>query len=119
MAIMNHIDATADIACTLPINEVGERLNSLQALIGDHLDTVSRDGDRLQIRIARAGRADLETEVSRWAEAEKACCAFLRFAVESEPEVVLLEIAALGGAEPTLDALEWLVQAAGRKYGAA
>lgn len=119
MTILSQVDSTADVACTLPVNEAGERLNSLQALIGDHLDHASRDGDRLRIRIGRAGRADLERQVAAWAEAEKACCAFLGFAVESEPEAVMLEIIAPSGAEPTLDGIEWLVRAAGRQVGAA
>jgi hypothetical protein len=84
MTTLSQIDPTADVACALPVNEAGGRLNALQTLIGNHLDELSRDGDRLQIRILRSGRADLETEVGAWAEAEKACCAFLGFAVESD-----------------------------------
>lgn len=119
MPILSPVDATADVACTLPLNDAGERLNALQALIGDHLDDVSRDGGRLRIRIERAGRADLEAEVVAWAEAEKACCAFLGFAVEAEQESVTIEILAPVGAEPTIDGIEWIVRAAGRQGSAA
>ncbi len=91
-----------------------DRLNLLQALIGDHLESVQRDGDRLRIRIDRAGDADLEAKVAEWAEAEKGCCPFLGFAIESEPDAVMLEIAAPSNAAGTLEGIEWLVRAAGR-----
>jgi hypothetical protein len=114
MITLSQVDPSAKIACTLPVNEVGGRLNAMQSVIGDHLDHLSRQGSKLQIRIRRAGHADLEGEVAAWAEAEKACCAFLGFAVESEPDLVTLEIAAPAGAEPTLDGIEWMIRAAGR-----
>jgi hypothetical protein len=119
MTTLSHVDPAAEVACTLPVNEAGGRLNALQSLIGDHLDDLSRDVDRLQIRIDRAGRADLQADVAAWAEAEKACCAFLGFAVESAPETVTLEIVAPTGAEPTLDGIEWIVRAAAHQAGAA
>ena len=114
MTTLSHVDPSADVACTLPVNEAGDRLHLLQAVIGEHLESAQRDGDRLRVRIARAGNADLEAQVTEWAEAEKGCCAFLGFAVESEPEAVTLEIAAPGNAAGTLDGIEWLVRAAGR-----
>ena len=119
MTVLSQVDPTADIACTLPVNEAGDRPNALQSLIGDDLADVSRDGERLRIRIFRAGRVDLATEVERWAEAEKACCAFFGFAVTSEDASVTLEIASPAGAEPTLDGFEWIVRAAGRQAGVA
>jgi hypothetical protein len=118
MTTLSEIDPTADVACTLPIDEAGGRLLALQALVGDNLDGVARAGDRLRIRVDRAGRADLDAEITAWADAEKACCAFLGFAIESEPSVVTLEIAAPAGAGPTLDAIEWMVRAAGRRGAA-
>ena len=114
MTTLSPVDPAADIACILPVNEAGSRLEALQTLIGGRLDAVSREDGRLRIRIGRAGRQDLEAEVAAWAEAEKACCAFLGFAVESESDAVTLEIAAPLRAEPTLDAIEWMVRAAGR-----
>ena len=114
MTTLSQVDSTAEIACTLPLNQAGGRLNAMQTLIGDHLDHVSREAGRLQIRVLRAGRGGLEAELTSWAEAEKACCAFLGFAVESEADAVTLEIAAPAGAEPTLDGIEWMVRAAGR-----
>ena len=114
MTTLSEVDPTADVACTLPVNESGDHLNTLQRLVGGHLDALSRDAGRLRIRILRAGRPDLEAQVAAFAELEKACCAFLGFAVESASDAVTLEIAAPTGAEPTLDGIEWMVRAAGR-----
>jgi hypothetical protein len=119
MTTLSTVDPTAEIACTLPLNEAGDRLVALQTIIGDRLDHVVRDGSRLRVRIERAGTVDLNAEVIAWAEAEKACCAFLGFAIESEPDAVTIEISAPSAAEPTLDGIEWLVRAAGRHGGAA
>jgi hypothetical protein len=114
MPTLSQVDPSADIACTLPINQAGDRLNLLQAVIGDHLESAERDGDRLRIRIDRAGDPDLEAKVTEWAEGEKGCCGFLGFAIESEPETVTLEVAAPSNAAGTLDGIEWVVRAAGR-----
>ena len=115
MTILSQIDPTAEVACTLPVNEAGERLDALGDLVGDRLQDVSRHGDRLRIRIGRDGDAALEAKASAWATAEKACCAFLGFEVESEPDAVTLDIVAPAGAGPTLDGIEWIVRAAGRR----
>lgn len=112
---LSQVDPTADIACTLPVNEARDRLGELQSLVGGHLDHVSRAGDRLWIRVLRADRDKLEADIAAWAEAEKGCCVFLGFAVESAPDTVTLEIAAPAGAEPTLDGIEWIVRAARRQ----
>jgi hypothetical protein len=114
MTILSPVDPTVDLACTLPVNEARNRLKALQALIGDRLDHVSRDGDRLRIRLARAGNADLEAEATDWAETEKGCCAFLGFAIESEPDAVTLEIAAPANVGQILAGIEWIVRAADR-----
>ena len=114
MTTLSEADPMANVACTLPSNEAGDRLTMLQALAGDTLEAVTRTGDRLRIRIARAGHANLEAEVTEFAEAEKACCSFLGFAIESEPEAVTLEIVAPAGAAPALDGIAWMVRAAGR-----
>jgi hypothetical protein len=115
MTILSRADPTAEITCTLPVNEAGGRLNDWEALIGGYLDHLSRHSDRLRMRIRRAGRVELESEVAAFAEAEKACCAFLGFEIESAPESVTLEIVAPAGAEPTLEGIEWMLRAAGRQ----
>jgi hypothetical protein len=119
MTILSRPDPTADIACTLPPNDGSARLRGLQAIVGGEIANVARLGGRLRLRINRAGRADLEAQVTTWAEEEKACCAFLGFAVDSEPEAVTIEISSPAGAELTLDGIEWLIRAAGRQHGAA
>jgi hypothetical protein len=115
MITLSQLDPSAEIACTLPIYEARGHMDVLQELVGGHLDDLSRDGDRLHIRIRRAGRAGLEADVAAFAEAEKACCAFLGFALESEPEAVTLDIVAPAGAAMTLEDIEWMVSAAGRQ----
>jgi hypothetical protein len=119
MTILSRPDPTADIACSLPLNDAGDRLRALQEIVGDRIDDVARFDDRLRVRIARAGRADLDALVTAWAREEKACCAFLGFVVESEPDAVTIEISSPPGAEPTLGAIEWILRAAGRRPGAA
>ena len=114
MPTLSQIDPHADVACTLPINEAGDRLDALQALVGDRLASAERDGDRLTIRINRAGDDSLEGQVTEWAEAEKGCCGFLGFAVESDADVVTLDIAAPPAATSTLDTIAWMFRAADR-----
>jgi hypothetical protein len=114
MTFLSQADPTADVACALPAREAGERLNALGDLVGDRLERVSRDGDRLRLRIRRGGDADLGAKASAWAIAEKGCCAFLGFEIESEPEAVTLQIIAPDGAGATLEGIEWIIRAAGR-----
>ena len=114
MTVLSQIDPSAEIACTLSINEASGRLGSLQALVGDRLVGTERQPDRLRITMKRADDAGLEDDVRAWAEEEKGCCAFLGFAIESRPETVVLEIASPPDAGPTLDAIEWMFRAADR-----
>jgi hypothetical protein len=115
MTILSMIDPTAEIACTLPIVEADDRLKALQSLVSGRLTSTLRDGDGLRIRIDREGDADLETKVAEWADAEKGCCAFLGFALESDADMVTLDITAPTTAAPTLDAIAWMIRTAGRE----
>jgi hypothetical protein len=114
MATLSQPDPTAAIACTLPVSEAHDRLVGLQRLVGDRLSRVNNKDGRLRIRIERGSMSSLEAEAVAFAEAEKSCCAFLGFAVESEPDAVTIEIAAPTGAEPTLESIAWMVRAAAR-----
>lgn len=114
MTILSEVDPTAEVACTLPVREAGERLNAFGDLVGDRLEAVSRNGDRLRIRLRRLGDVDLEAKVRAWAIEEKGCCAFLGFEVESEPDRVTLDIIAPDGAGATLEGIEWIARTAGR-----
>jgi hypothetical protein len=118
MTILSLADPAADLVCALPVNDARDRLRAIETMIGDRLDSVTRIEDRLRIRIARDGLTDLDADAIAFAEAEKECCAFLGFAVESEPGAVTIEISAPAGAEPTLEGIEWLVRAAGGRLGA-
>lgn len=115
MTTLAQLDPTAEVACTLPVNEAAGRLTALQTLIGGRLVDVSSAAGHLRIRIRRGGDADLEAKATAWAQAEKECCAFLGFAVESRPESVTLEIVAPASSEAVLDGIKWIVRAAGRQ----
>lgn len=114
MQTLSMVDPTAEVACTLPINEADDRLKVLEALVAGRLATAERHGDRLRICLDRGGDADLDAKVTEWAEAEKGCCGFLGFALESDAGTVTLDITAPPDAVPTLDAIAWVVRAAGR-----
>ena len=118
MPVLSSPDATVGIACALPVLEMADRLNSLQDLVADSLGGVLLDDRRLRIAIERDATADLYAQTVAWAEAQKSCCPFLGFAVEETPASVILEIAAPAGAEPTLEALQFLVLAGGATDGA-
>jgi len=98
---------------------MADRLDSLQDLVADSLDEVHLRERRLRIAIDRDGAADLYAQTVAWAEAKKACCSYLGFAVEETPARVVLEIAAPKGAETTLEAFQFLVLAAARPVEAA
>jgi hypothetical protein len=114
MTVLSHVDPTAEVACTLPVREVGKRLNALEDLVSDRLEDVSRSGDRLRIRIRRDGDPELEAQVSAWAIEEKGCCSFLGFEIASDPDAVTLDIIAPEGASATLEGIEWIARTAGR-----
>jgi hypothetical protein len=119
MPVLSNPDPHAPIACSLPVLQMSGRLDALQDLVGDRVRSMTRDGNRLRIAIDATDRPSLHAEAVAWANAEKACCAFLGFAVEETPTQVTLEIATPAGAEPMLDGFEWLVRAAGRVVAAA
>jgi hypothetical protein len=114
MPVLTTPDPAAEIACTLPVLEMGGRLVSLQKLIGGSLRGAARNDRTLRIVIDRDGRSSVYADTVAWATAEKACCAFLGFAVEEAEDRVTLEIGAPAGAEATLDGIEVLVRAAAR-----
>ena len=113
MPVLSSPDPTVGIACTLPVHEMADCLDSLQDLVADGLDDVRLRDRRLRIAIDRDGVADLYAQTVAWAEAGKACCPYLGFAVEETAAKVVLEIAAPQGAEPTLQGFEFVVLAAG------
>jgi hypothetical protein len=107
--VLSAPDPSVGIACRLPILDMADRLDSLQDLVADGLDEVHLHGRQLRIAIDRHGAADLYAQTVAWAEAKKACCSYLGFAVEETPARVVLEIAAPQGAEPTLEGFQHLV----------
>jgi len=112
--VLSSPDPTVGIACAVPVLEMAVRLDSLQDLVADGLDEVHLHDRRLRIAIDRDSAADLYAQTVAWAEAGKACCPYLGFAVEETPARVVLEIAAPKGAEPTLEGLQFVVLAGAR-----
>ena len=119
MPVLTTPNPAAEIACTLPVLEMAGRLTSLRELIGGSLIEADRTDGGLRIVIDRAGRSSLFDDTVAWATAEKACCAFLGFAVEEAQDRVTIEIAAPAGAEGTLDGIDVLVRAVERPAVAA
>lgn len=117
MPVLSSPDPAVGIACALPVLEMADRLDSLQDLVADGLGEVHLHDRRLRIAIDRDGAAGLYAQTVAWAEAKKACCSYLGFAVEETPARVVLEIAAPPGAEPTLEAFQFLVLGAGTAVG--
>jgi hypothetical protein len=117
--VLSSPDANVGTACALPVVEMADRLDSLQDLVAVGLDEVLLHERRLRIAIDRSGAAGLYDQTVAWAEAKKACCPHLGFAVEETPANVVLEIAAPAGAEPILEGFEWLVRSAARVVAAA
>ena len=114
MPVLSSPDPSVGIACSLPVRDMADRLDSLQDLVADGLDEVQLHDRRLRIAIDRSGATDLYAQTVAWAEAKKACCPYLGFAVEETPASVVLEIAAPACAEPTLEGLQFLVLATAR-----
>ena len=108
MTTLSQVDSTADIACSLEPDAALDRVVTLADLVA-HGTTTRRSRDTLAIRIERRGRSGLNADVAAWAEAEKACCPFFGFALESEPDAVTLQISVPAGAEATLDELEGML----------
>jgi hypothetical protein len=119
MNVLSTADPGAPIICTLPPTEFRDRLRALEAIVGDDLEGVSREPDRIRVRIGRGNRPDLERQLTAWATEEKTCCAFLGFAIVPDLDAVTIEIQAPAGAEATLDGIDWIVRAARAKTTAA
>ena len=114
MPVLSSPDPTVGIACSLPVLEMAFSLDSLQDLVADGLDEVHLHDRQLRIAIDRDATSDLYAKTVAWAEAKKACCSYLGFAVEETPARVVLEIAAPQGAELTLEGFQHLLLAAAR-----
>lgn len=94
----------APIACTLEPLSQKERLEEIAALMREGLADLRQADLRLELDFRAAVRARVE----RMVEQERACCAFLDFAVSDHGDVVCVTIiapeAARGAAEAIFDA---------------
>lgn len=112
MPTLSQPDPTADIVCTLPPDRYVERLHTIDDLVRGRPFRVRRQDGWVTFDFADAD-ADLEARLVELAEAEKACCGFLGFAIERTDGRIALTIQAPAGAEATLDGIDWIVRAAG------
>ncbi len=89
------------IACTLDSQAMGLRLAWIRAVTERSLLTHRLEGRTLRL----VYRADAADELRRMVDLERACCAFLDFALEATTDETVLTISAPVGTEP--DA-QWL-----------
>jgi hypothetical protein len=91
------------IACSLTAAQLPGRLAEMAELGREALLHARVDGDGAQLRFA--ADAGVHERVQRVVAAERACCGFLGYAVEQQPDGVLVRIQAAHGAEALLR--EW------------
>lgn len=87
-------------ACTLEAADVPERLAQAERL-GVHLRGLDRDGNRLTLVVAPAGR----TELVEFVRAESGCCSFLDFTRDDDEDELRLVVSAPHGGLDLLDDL--------------
>lgn len=90
-----------EIACTLPLERVPDRLALIGGLADDALlgRTPVPDG----VRYRFAGGAEVERRVREVADLESQCCAFLHFAVARDGDAVVLDITGPAEALPVIE----------------
>ncbi|MCA1681134.1 MAG: hypothetical protein LC777_20420 [Actinobacteria bacterium] len=92
------------IACTLTVTQMPERLAQFRALGDDALlSSNSTESCEAMLRFRRSPQVRERLEALIAAESE--CCAFLRFDLIDEPDVLLLKLAAPEGGEPVIQEL--------------
>lgn len=90
---MDTLEWLAPDACTLPIAEQLLRVAELDDLFASHLVGVERTGaTSARLTLSGLGRAGLAVAVRDLTDRESRCCSFLRFAVTSTDDAVLLDI---------------------------
>ena len=89
------------IACTLAPAAMHDRAEWLRRLGARGLIAGELREDGLALRFD----AGAEREVRRWIDAERRCCAFLNFELESNRGEVRVHVGGPPGSEPVLDGL--------------
>ena len=80
----------APIACTLSAGDFELRLAAIAELNAKSLQSVERDGLRLQLVYDEHARREVEDMVNR----ERDCCAFLTFDIHERESQILVLVAA-------------------------
>ncbi len=76
-------DDTAPITCTISSDEIPERIELVERM-RDNLDRVERIDHGMLLHFPN--RADIDTDLQRFAVDEKRCCQFWGFAITSDPD---------------------------------
>ena len=89
------------IACTLTVDDAGDRVAEWRAFLADHVEDARREGDVLHLRLRDSDEtlcaaADLSAR-------EKQCCGFFSFAIAIEADARWLDIAVPSDASAVLD----------------
>lgn len=96
-----HANDAVPIACTLDGDNLALRLAELRSFTERNLEWHRLDGRVLKLRYRR----DAELALRRIVELERACCAFLTFDLDVQPEAVSLTITA---PESATESAAWL-----------
>ncbi|WP_131735882.1 hypothetical protein [Actinomadura roseirufa] len=96
------------ILCTLSPNAIVDRLTEFEALFAESLTTVEREP--LRLRLTFDADAETENRLRDVFEAERQCCAFLRFAFDRTEAGLRVEVIAPEDAAPTLDGMQALAE---------
>ena len=98
------------IACTLPPDELGGRLDDFTRHLFAHLRRMERP-EPTRLRLVLGGDADPEA-VRELLVREQGCCAFLGFSLTAGEEGLVADLRVPAGAAPVLDALAGLAEPA-------
>ena len=88
------------IACTLPPDQMADRVRFIEALAADGL--IGQEPIEGGVRSRFAGAPDVERRLRELVAAEQRCCAFLRFEIAREGDVLVLDVTGSQEAQPVI-----------------
>jgi hypothetical protein len=101
------------IACTLPPDRMGDRLQELTTLLAGHVVAVRRRPRRLTLTLSDPQHPDrLEAAARDLFARERQCCPFFTFSFRRAAAELLVEVGVPAPAEPVLDGLQALAERA-------
>ena len=103
-------DADGPLACTLPVDQVGGRLDAFHREVFGHLWSMERPTPA-HLRLALGAGAD-PGRVRALLVREQACCGFLAFTITPAGDGLLVDLEVREEAAGALDGFAWLAEAA-------